>query len=143
MSAGIADANQPLPYATTPPEVVARSRTLGLVAMYLGLGVFAGSVVASILMGVAAGPYAIAGPTGFNVYLRLDSGDPVESTLAVLALVHVLLGTALGAWALTQGIVAIATRRGRAFGVVGLVAAFLAPGVSLAVYLVTAVANAG
>jgi hypothetical protein len=57
-------------------------------------------------------------------------------------MVHVLLGTVLGVWALTQGIVAVATARGRAFGVVALVAAFLAPGVSLVVYLTTALANA-
>jgi len=61
--------------------------------MFLGLGVFVGSVLASVLIGVAAAPYAIAGLSGFNVYLRLDSGDPIESTLAVLALVHTGVAT--------------------------------------------------
>jgi hypothetical protein len=79
---------------------------------------------------------------GFSVNLQLDPNDSVESTLAVLALVHVALGTLFGVWALTQGIVAIVMARGRAFGVIALVAAVLAPGVSLVVYLATALANA-
>jgi len=119
-----------------------RSRRLGLVAMVLGLGVFGGSILVSILMGLAASPYAVSGPTGFNVYLQFDPNDSVESTLVVLALAHVALGTLLGVWALTQGIAAIATGRGRAFGVVALVASVLAPVISLVVYIATAVANA-
>lgn len=141
MSAETVDTDAPLPYSIDPAGPV-RSKRLGFVAMVLGLGVFVGSVLASVLMGIAAGPYAVTGSSGFNVYLRLDSGDPVESGLAVLAFVHVLVGTGLGLWAMTQGIVAIATDRGRAYGVVALVAAFLAPGISLVIYLATAVANA-
>jgi hypothetical protein len=110
--------------------------------MFLGLGVLAGSVLASVLMGFAAASYAMSGPMGFSVNLQLDPNDSVESTLVVLAFAHVLLGTLLGVWALTQGIVAIVTRRGRGFGVVALVAATLAPGFSLAIYIATALANA-
>jgi hypothetical protein len=112
------------------------------VALIVGLGVFAGSVIASVLMGIAAAPYAMAGPTGFGVSLSLATGDPVESMLAVLAFLHILVGTALGLWAIIQGIVAITADRGRAFGITALVAAVLAPGVSLAIYLAIAISNA-
>ncbi|MFT4285589.1 MAG: hypothetical protein QM598_12215 [Protaetiibacter sp.] len=142
MSTQMVTDGEPAPYVVERAPQPPRSKTLGRVAMLLGLGVFAGSLLAALLMGFAAAPYARSGPGGFGVNLRLDSGDPVEATLAVLAFVHVLLGTALGVWALTQGIVAIATARGRAFGVVAVVAAFLAPGLSLVVYMATAVANA-
>jgi hypothetical protein len=145
MSNGISEQSELKPYTVehaqhgTPP---ARSRRLGLAAMFLGLGVLAGSVLASVLMGFAAAPYAMSGPMGFSVNLQLDPNDSVESTLVVLAFAHVLLGTLLGVWALTQGIVAIVTRRGRGFGVVALVAATLAPGFSLVIYMATALANA-
>lgn len=136
----------PEPYAietSAPPSAAPQqSRGLGRVAMFLGLGVLAGSVLASVLMGFAAAPYAMSGPMGFSVNLQLDPNDSVQSTLVVLAFAHVLLGTLLGVWALTQGIVAIVTRRGRGFGVVALVAATLAPGFSLAIYIATALANA-
>lgn len=135
-------AGGPAPYALEPVADPPRSRRLGWVAMIVGLGVFMLSVIAALLMGFAAAPYAIAGPNGFNVNLSINPDDPVETTLAVLAFSHVVLGTGLGVWAIVQGIVAIATRRGRAFGVVAVIAAFLAPGVSLVVYLVTALANA-
>jgi hypothetical protein len=141
MSTTAVDADAAPPYGSAPvaPDP---SKKLGLVAMVLGLGVFAGSILASVLMGFAAAQFAVLGPNGFNVYLRLDSPDPVESTLAVLAFVHMLLGTGLGLWAITQGIVAIATRRGRAFGVIAIIAALLAPGISLVVYMGTALMNA-
>jgi hypothetical protein len=141
MSTEIADEAAPPPYATG-ASAPAPSKRLGFVAMLLGLGVFVCCVVASILMGIAAGPYADTGPGRFGVTLNLVTDDPAESTLAVLAFVHILLGTGLGLWAITQGIVAITANRGRAFGVVAIVAAFLAPGVSLVVYLSTAFANA-
>jgi hypothetical protein len=147
MSIETSGLSAPEPYVIQRPAaqqsaVPPRSRKLGLVAMGLGLGVFGGSILASILMGLAASPYAISGPMGFNVNLQFDPDDPIESTLVVLAFAHVTLGTLLGVWALTQGIAAIATGRGRAFGVVALVASVLAPVISLVVYIATAVANA-
>jgi hypothetical protein len=119
-----------------------RSPKLGFVAMLLGIGVFVLSLVASGLMGVAAAPYAVSGPQGVSVMLNANSGDPVETTLTLLALLHVLLGTGIGVWALVQGVVAIATKRGRGFGIVAVIAAFLAPGLSLIVYFATALALA-
>lgn len=143
MSSSPAPGESLAPYVLEGQAPVApTSTTLGRVAMVLGLAVFAGSLLASFVMGLAAAPYAVSGSRGFSVNLEADSGDPAETTLAILAIAHVLVGTVLGVWAFTQGIVAVATGRGRAFGVVAIVAAFLAPGLSLGVYMVTALANA-
>jgi hypothetical protein len=129
-------ANSPAdPTASAP-----RSHRLGAVAAAVGIAVFLGSIVASVFMGIAAAPYAVVGPSGFNVYLRAGTGDPIQDQLTVLALLHVALGTALGIWAMVQGIVAIATKRGRGFGIVALIFAFLAPGLSLIAYLGVALA---
>ena len=136
-------ADAPLPAysmaAEAPPQPSSR---LGIVAMILGLGVFVLSLTSSLLMGVAAAPYAQSGPNGFSVNLMLDPSDPTETTLFLLAVTHMALGTAFGLWALVQGIVAIATRRGRAQGIVAVVAAFLAPGISAVVYAVVAISGA-
>ncbi|WP_431218427.1 hypothetical protein [Leifsonia xyli] len=48
--------------------------------------------------------------------------------------IQLLLGTLLGILALVLGIIAAATKRGRAFGVVAIVLAAAAPIVSFAVY---------
>jgi hypothetical protein len=48
--------------------------------------------------------------------------------------VQILLGTVLGILALVLGIVAVATKRGRPFGVVAIIVAAAAPIVSFAVY---------
>lgn len=47
----------------------------------------------------------------------------------------------LGIVALVLGIIAVATKRGRAFGVVGIVVAAVAPILSLALYMGTLVAT--
>jgi hypothetical protein len=117
-----------------------RSRRLGAVAAAVGITVFVVSIIAAVFMGIAAAPYAVVGPSGFNVNLRAGTGDPIQDQLTVLALLHVVLGTALGVWAMAQGIVAIATKRGRGFGIVALIFAFLAPGLSLIAYLGVALA---
>ncbi len=110
--------------------------------MLIGIGVFVLSLLTSVAMGSAAAPYAVRGSSGFNVTLSAASGDPVESMLAMLAFVHIALGTAFGVWAIVQGIIAIATKRGRGFGIVAAVFAFLAPGLSLLIYFAVAISAA-
>lgn len=132
-----------MPYDPAATAVGApRSKRMGFNAMLLGVGVFVLSLLASVAMGVAAAPYAIVGPTGFNVYLSLTSSDPAETAVALLALLHVGLGTVVGICAMVFGIMAIATKRGRGFGIAAVIFAFLAPGLSLAIYLGTAIAVA-
>lgn len=125
--------------AGAPP---ARSKKLGRVAMLLGVGVFVVSLIASALMGAAAAPYAAVGSGGFNVNLNMSSSDPTETALALAALLHVGLGTLIGISAIVFGIIAIATKRGRGAGIVAVIFAALAPGLSLAIYLGTAISLA-
>jgi hypothetical protein len=121
-------------YSEASPAPI-RSPRLGFVALVLGVGVFVLSLAASVAMGVAAAPYAVRTGGYIGVYLNASSGDPHETLLALLAIAHIGIGTVIGVWAIVQGIIAIATRRGRGFGIVAVVAAFLAPGLSLVTYL--------
>lgn len=122
-----------VPYSSA-PQVPPRSTRLGLVAMLIGIGVFVLSLLASVGMGIAAAPYAVNEGGNVSVMLSGNSGDPRETLLTFLALAHGGLGTLLGVWALVQGIIAIATRRGRTFGIVAVIVAFLAPGLSMITY---------
>jgi len=114
----------------------ARSRALGIVSMALALVVFLLSVVASIIVGSAAGPLAQRSADSFSFDSGSLSPEQAESfaPVAVLMGAQMLFGTVLGLVALVLGIVAAATKRGRAFGVVGIVAAAAAPIVSFIVY---------
>lgn len=82
-----------------------------------------------------AAPYAERGPTGFRFNFMVGDPNPVVSTLGLAGILHGLLGTAVGFWVIIQSIVAIATNRGRAFGIVALILGLIAPGISLALYL--------
>jgi hypothetical protein len=131
-------AYQPPPgYVLTPAVPVARSRNLGLLAFVVALFVIVATVVASIVIGIGAAPFAVQDGAAFHYNLEVGSRNPTESALAVASLVQGFAGTALGVWALVQGIVAAATRRGRALGVTAIVLAALGPIVSVGVTLAT------
>ncbi len=101
-------------------------RTLGLVAMCLGL---AAALVPWIVAAVAA--FQIGLGAGKGIAELPAQTQPDLSALSgvrdwvLLAEVAFWAGTALGVWALVQGIVAIVQRRGRAPGIVAIVAAAL------------------
>lgn len=135
------DPDAPKPYEMLLAPVVVDTG-LGPRARNLAIGVLVGSLVMSVFMGFAAAPYAYNGPQGAGVSLQFDSEDPHELRLAVIAGIHMLVGTVLGTWALIQGIVAVSTKRGAGAGVAAIVVAFIAPGLSLAVYMSIAIANA-
>ncbi len=124
-------------YVLTPVVAAPRSSRLGLVAMCIAIFVFVATIVVSILIGIGAAPFAVQDGSGFHYYLEVGSSNPTESALAVAELVQGFAGTALGIWALVQGIVAVATRRGRRFGVVAIVLAALGPLVSVVATLVS------
>ncbi|MFE4949938.1 hypothetical protein ACFQ9V_07495 [Leifsonia sp. NPDC056665] len=131
-------------YYAAPPAPL-RPRTLGAVSMGLALGVFVLSLVASVYIGMTAGPlmHGTAG-TAYTV----DSTNLSQAQLAAFAPIGVLMGaqmlfgTVLGILALVLGIIAVATKRGRAFGVVGIAVAAAAPVLSFIVYTVTIAATA-
>jgi uncharacterized membrane-anchored protein len=62
--------------------------------------------------------------------------DPSLVTSSGGAGIAILAGTVLGLWAIVQAIIAIVTKRGRAFGVIALIVAVVAP---IVLYIVFAV----
>lgn len=126
------------PYA--PALQPKKPAALGKVAFFLGLAVFLVSLVVSALNAVGAAPYAITS-NGLSYNTNLGSNDPQEVAVSIAVMAHLLIGTLAGITALVLGIVAIATNRGRAFGVVGAILAFLAPGLSLLLFFVVLVSS--
>ena len=125
------------------PPAAPRPRTLGAVSMGIALGVFVLSMVASAYIGASTGPLSHRTATSFAV----DSSHLSAAQLAafapigILTVAQMIFGTALGILALVLGIVAAATKRGRAFGVVGIVVAAAAPVLSFGVYTATLTAT--
>jgi hypothetical protein len=62
--------------------------------------------------------------------------NPVISALGLVGILHVMVGTLVGLWVITQGIVATATNRGRAFGIVAIALGVVTPGISLVLFFV-------
>ena len=150
MSEGSTAAPTPATPATEPeapyrqiwdPAPPARTPRLGLVAMIAALAVFVVSLVLAGTLGAAAGPYSTRNGGGFSFQFNVGDPNPVINALAISMLLHVALGTGVGLWALIQGIVATATSRGRRFGIVAIVFAALAPGLSLIVFFIAAASN--
>ncbi|GAA2066520.1 MULTISPECIES: hypothetical protein [Leifsonia] len=150
------DPNQPAYYSAYPPPPSAfapagwaappappRSRALGVTAMSIAIPVFVLSVIASVVVGVSAGPLATRTSSSFSFNTSDLTAQQAEAfaPVAVLMGVQILLGTALGILALVLGIVAVATKRGRPFGVVAIIVAAAAPIVSFAVYTATLIAT--
>lgn len=121
-----------------PGQPEARPRTLGLIAMLLAIAVIVLSVIASVIVGVTFGQYATTGEASFSFDSRDLTADQAAAVApaGVIMGAQLLLGTVAGILAIVLGIVAVATRRGRAFGVVGIVVAALAPVLSFVVYFV-------
>jgi hypothetical protein len=124
----------PAPYsAAAPTPAPAKPKTLGTVAFVLALAVFVISLAVSVLNGMAAAPFADT-RGGLSYSTDLSSSDPAEVAVGIASMAHILIGSLLGITALVLGIIAAASNRGRALGIVGAVLAFLAPGLSLAVF---------
>jgi hypothetical protein len=111
--------------------------------MLIAIPVFVLSVIASVVVGVSAGPLATRGTTSFSFDTSHLTPEQAAAfaPVGVLMGVQILLGTALGILALVLGIVAVATRRGRTFGVVAIAVSVAAPIVSFIVYVATLVAT--
>lgn len=125
------------------PEPAPRSRALGLTSMYIAIPLFVLSVIASAVVGVSIGPFANRSATGFSYNSSNLPADQAAALAPVGLLMgaQILVGTALGILALVLGIVAVATKRGRPFGIVGIIVSVAAPIVSFAVYLATLAAT--
>ncbi|WP_372461349.1 hypothetical protein [Microbacterium aurantiacum] len=114
-----------VPVAGPPPAAAA---TLGIIAFVLSLVAAVGtSIVAAVAayrVGLGAGRRlfddAMVGSFDWS-FLAPVRGDVLWTEIAFWT------GTALGIWALVQGIIAIVKRRGRGFGIAAVVIACLGP----------------
>lgn len=136
------------PYATAPrgsfPEpAVSHGRAVGVVALVAAvLAAVGASIVGAIAgfqIGVGVDP-AIFGASQPAGDLRVLS--PVRSWVLV-AEIAFWIGTALGVWAIVQGIVAIAGARGRPWAIAGVVIAVLGPVIFFAAVIIAVTVGAG
>ncbi|MFT4220893.1 MAG: hypothetical protein QM611_10285 [Microbacterium sp.] len=104
-----------------------RPAALGIIAVVLA------SIAAVTTAPAAIASYQIGVGAGAGL-LSLGAGDPFDMGIlspvrdwVLLAEVSFWTGTVLGVWAIVQGIIAIAKRRGRVAGIVAVVIAALAP----------------
>ncbi|MDI6944100.1 hypothetical protein QMO46_11405 [Microbacterium barkeri] len=106
--------------------VPAPSAALGRVALLLALVALVGGTlvigVCCFLVGVQAGRTDFAAATEFDWSLLTPVRDAV-----LTGEITAWVATSLGVWALIQGIVAIARRRGRGAGIAAVVIAAVAP----------------
>lgn len=118
------------PYGTPVAAVgpAAPGPALGLVALIVGC---AAAVIPAVLVSVAA--YRVGVGASREIATRLFDVDfdwsiltPVRDWVLVAEL-SFWVGTALGLWALVQGVISIVTNRGRGFGIGAVVVAALAP----------------
>jgi hypothetical protein len=115
-----------IPYGA--PVPAKRSGALGIVALALAL---VATIGASLLAAIAS--FNIGLGSGREISSRPFTGDFDWSVLTpvrdwvLLGEVSFWIGTALGVWALIQGIVAIVTSRGRGAGIAAVVIAALGP----------------
>jgi len=114
--------------------VPVRSPGPGRVALLLSLLATAGAglvaAIASFNIGLGAGREVASGP--FDAGFDWSFLTPVREWV-LMGEIAFWAGTVLGIWALVQGIVAIATRRGRGAGIAAVVIAAVGPFVFAAV----------
>ncbi|WIE71966.1 hypothetical protein [Curtobacterium sp. MCJR17_020] len=110
-------------------EPKAKKKTLGVIAFVVGLAALVVGVIGGYLFGQAFG-----GSDAFRDSMENSGATPSDSQItelmtsssAVTGSLMFYLGTALGLWAIVQGIIAAVTKRGRAWGVFAIVLAVVA-----------------
>ncbi|MBT2501993.1 hypothetical protein [Curtobacterium sp. ISL-83] len=124
-----------------------KKKTLGVIAFVVALVALALAIVAGIVFGSAFGGNdairqaimdgSAATQSGQEELQRRLANDPALLASAGGGGIAALIGTVLGLWAIVQGIIAIVTKRGRAFGIIALVVAVVSP---VVLYITFAVA---
>ena len=92
------------------------------------------SLATSIVAGAISG--AITDP---NTTFEQDMAAPMTAEdyrLGLVVILHIGIGTVVGIWALTQGIFAVALRRGRGYGIAAIIISVVDPVLSLVTFLV-------
>lgn len=111
-------------------EPKAKKKTVGVVAFLLGLIALALGIVGGYFFGSA-----IVDSRAFEDMIQNGGSttdpqafdDVTSSPTILISGVIAVIGSVLGIWAIVQGIIAIVTKRGRAWGVFGLILAVLGP----------------
>ncbi|TDN45322.1 hypothetical protein EDF64_103246 [Curtobacterium flaccumfaciens] len=127
-------------------EPKAKKKTLGVVAFIVAVLALVVAVIGGYLFGAAFG-----GSDAFRQSIENGGATPSDadimalttSSSAVIGSVLFYLGTALGLWAIVQGIVAAITKRGRGWGVFAIILAVVAAIAFVVTILIAAVAASG
>jgi len=130
----------PVPYGAAPTSLPAGRRTLGVVAFLASLVALVGGMTISGF--VALGLSSYVGPAvdgSLDTFSGAQESDMLAISNGMIAVF--LFGSALGVWAIAQGIVAIVRRRGRAFGIAAIAVAVMAPIACYVVFNIVLIAS--
>ncbi|WP_382304797.1 hypothetical protein [Herbiconiux sp. UC225_62] len=131
LGSGVPGSGYPGPLLGAPP----RPKTLGIIAFVAGLVALIGSPIFSGLVAQGVAPLMSYYADGTIDVSDIPADQLTAASGAFVGMFATILFCAvIGLWALVQGIVATATNRGRAFGVLAIVASVLAPIVSVIVF---------
>ena len=111
------------PHATPPGQP---SKALGIAALVLALAALVGGASVLAVAGVPIGAQLARAQLTGTPEFDLSQLSPVRDAV-LTAEIAVWVATAFGVWALLQGIVAIARRRGRGAGIAAVAIAAIAP----------------
>jgi hypothetical protein len=122
----------------------ANPKGLGVVALIVAAVALVFSVVLSVFSGLAFAPLAsqAISPGGTIDQSALDPNDPGVGVFGMLGMVFFFGGSALGIWALVQGILATVKKRGRGFGITAIALAVATPVICFVLFYVVAFASA-
>ena len=122
-------------------EPAKKKKTVGIIAFFVGVVALVLGVVAGVLLGNGLGnsqalqDYAANGGAGDPQELQRQlMQDPAAMSSLGTGMVVFGIGSLFGLWAIVQGIIAIATKRGRVWGVLAVVLALVAAVVAIALY---------
>ena len=122
-------------------EPAKKKKTVGIIAFFVGVVALVLGVVAGVLLGNGLGnsqalqDYAANGGAGDPQELQRQlMQDPAAMSSLGTGVVVFGIGSLFGLWAIVQGIIAIATKRGRVWGVLAVVLALVAAVVAIALY---------
>ncbi|GAA1492901.1 hypothetical protein [Curtobacterium herbarum] len=122
-------------------EPAKKKKTVGIIAFFVGVVALVLGVVAGVLLGNGLGnsqalqDYAANGGAGDPQELQRQlMQDPAAMSSLGTGVVVFGIGSLFGLWAIVQGIIAIATKRGRVWGVLAVVLALVAVVVAIALY---------
>ncbi|ROS77572.1 uncharacterized membrane protein HdeD (DUF308 family) [Curtobacterium sp. PhB130] len=150
-SSAAAPASSASPAWQSYDEPKAKKKTVGVIAFFASVVALIVGIVGGYLLGTALGASGAlrdvidSGGTSSADQQQLQDSLMNGSNAGQLAAgsVFMWIGTLFGLWGIVQGIVAIATKRGRGWGVFALILGVVAALVAFSVYIGIAVSSSG